>query len=88
MSRSHKKSPVFKDGSDKSKNKKYWKRKANKKVRTLSECLGKKSNDYRKSGADSWDICDYRFYDEDTVNLSEEELDRWKKIFYRKKFAN
>lgn len=84
MSRSYKRTPVYKDGSSNSKNKKYWKRRANKKVRKQLVCHRKKSNDYRKSGIDTWDICDYRFYVQKSVKLSKEELDNWIRYFYRK----
>ena len=84
MSRSYKRTPVFKDGSDNSKTKKYSKRLANKKVRRQMIEQRKKSNDYRKNGMESWDICDYRFYRPKSINMTEEELYTWKKYFYRK----
>jgi len=84
MSRSYKRTPVYKDGSKNSKNKKYWKRQANRKIRKMYEDQRKKSNDYKKSGIDTWDICDYRFFAQNTEGLSDEEIDNWRRYFYRK----
>lgn len=82
MSRSFKKIFVYKDRSNRSKIKKYWKRQANKKVRRLQGVL-RKSNEYRKIG-ESWDICDYRFYEAKPDDAMGEELNYWKKLYFRK----
>lgn len=82
MSRSFKKTSVYKDGSDQSKRRKYSKRQANKKVRKWAGTL-RKSNEYRKIG-EQWDICDYRFYEAEPDRASGEDYARWKKYYYRK----
>ena len=82
MSRSFKKTPVYKDGSDKAKKRKYWKRQANKKVRKQQIALGK-SNEYRKIG-EQWDICDYRFYETKPGSTTDEDYSHWKKYYFRK----
>lgn len=83
MSRSFKKSPVFKEGSDRAKIRKYNKRQANKLVRKIKFLSGK-SNNYKKCGMDTWDICDYRFFEPKKKNMSKEELEHWKRYYFRK----
>lgn len=82
ISRSFKKTPVYKDGSDRSKTRKYWKRQANKKVRKCRTAL-KKSNQYRKIG-EQWDICDYRFYEKKPDNDKSERHNHWGRYYFRK----
>lgn len=82
MSRSFKNTPVYKDGSDQSKKRRYWKRQENKKVRKCRAVLGK-SNEYRKIGK-QWNICDYRFYETKPADAAAEDLDWWKKFYFRK----
>lgn len=84
MSRSYKHTPVYKDGSENSKVKKYCKRQANKKIRNKPLEYRKKSNDYKKGGVNSWDICDYRFFVPKTVDMSKEDVEHWNKYYYRK----
>lgn len=83
MSRSYKQTPVFKEGSNRAKIRKHNKRQANKLVRK-NKFLSGKSNNYRKSGMDTWDICDYRFYEPKENNMSKEELEHWKRYYFRK----
>lgn len=83
MSRSYKRSPVYKEGSDRSKIRKNNKRQANKLVRK-NMFLSRKSNDYRKSGMDSWEICDYRFFEPKIAGMSKEDLEHWKRYYFRK----
>ncbi len=84
MSHSIKKTPVYKDGSNQSKRRKYNKRQANKKVRKWAGAL-RKSNEYRKIW-EQWDICDYRFYEPFSCEYLEDKnlLNWWKKWYYRK----
>ena len=82
MSRSYKKTPVVKDGCDNAGSRKYSKRRAHKKERKTQD-LGNKSNYYRKV-FETWNICDYRFYKEKEIGMDEEELQHWKKWYYRK----
>lgn len=82
MSRSFKKTPVCKDGSKHSKKKKYSKRQENKKVRKLQAAL-RKSNEYRKIG-EQWNICDYRTYETKPESVTEEEVNWWRKFYFRK----
>lgn len=82
MSRSYKHTPVCTDGCCTSGVKKYWKRKANRKVRR-TKGLGRKSKNYKKI-YESWDICDYRFYMEKERFEEKGDLMRWKKYYYRK----
>lgn len=82
LSRSYKKTPVVKDGCNKAGSRKYWKRQAHKKERK-TEDLGNKSNNYRKV-FDSWNICDYRFYEEKEVGMDEGQHHFWEKWYHRK----
>lgn len=84
MSRSYKRTPVFKDGSD-SRRKRYSKRWANKKVRSAKLIAFTKSNKYRRM-YETWDICDYRFYRPLSLEVAKDrgELNWWKKWYYRK----
>lgn len=83
MSRSYKCSPVYTCGGKNSRIRKYWKRKANRKVRR-TKGLGVKSKSYKKV-YESWDICDYRFFmKKEHFIESAEELEKWKKYYYRK----
>lgn len=82
MSRSHKKTPVYKDGSNQSKRRKYSKKQAHKKVRKWQGSF-KKSNHYRKI-SEQWDICDYRFYEAEPDSAIGEDYDHWKKYYFRK----
>ena len=82
MSRSYKKSPVYKAGSDRSKARKFRKKRAEQKVRRCQTAF-RKSNEYRKI-YESWDICDYRFYQRKPDDAQSEELEHWKRYYYRK----
>lgn len=79
MSRSYKKTPVCKDGNA---SKKSGKKMVNRKVRNTVDLAGK-SNHYKKV-YESWDVCDYRFYEECKIGLNEDELGFWKKWYLRK----
>lgn len=79
MSHSYKKTPVCKDGNA---SKKSGKKMANRKIRRFVGLAGK-SNCYKKV-CESWDICDYRFYEKCKMGMNAEELDRWKKWYLRK----
>jgi hypothetical protein len=79
MSRSHKRTPVYKDGG---RNGKFLKRQANRKVRKTKE-VGGKSKNYRKL-YESWNISDYRFYEPKTCDMNEDELQWWMNGYYRK----
>ena len=83
MSRSYKHSPVCTCGGNRSGTRKYWKRKANRKVRKTNG-LVLKSKNYKKV-YESWDICDYRFFTrkKDFVE-NPKDLEKWKKYYYRK----
>lgn len=89
MSRSFKRTPVYKVGGKT----KYAKRQANKKIRRFLKnnniedaYSGKKSNYYRR-GSESWDIWDYRFWgapqwrEESPRNIKGE---LWEKCYKRK----
>lgn len=83
MSRSYKHSPVCTCGGKSIGTRKYWKRKANRKVRRTKE-LGIKSKSYKKV-YESWDICDYRFYiKKEHFVACAEDLEKWKRYYYRK----
>ena len=58
MSRSYKKNVVWTQGQSRSKNRKWWKREANKKVRKYKSIPNGKS--YKRI-YDSWNICDWKF---------------------------
>ena len=45
--------------------------------------LGQKSNLYKK-GYDSWNICDYRFYEDCKAEFNVEDINFWKKWYFRK----
>lgn len=80
MSRSYKHSPIYTARGKKSK---YWKRKANRKVRKTKE-LGGKSNNYKKI-YETWDICDYTSYakKEKFVECADG-LKIWERCYHRK----
>ncbi len=80
MSRSYKNTPVFKPYSRL--NSKWYKRQAGKKVRRADYGLGK-SKRYRKI-FETWDICDYRFYEVMPDSSETDACEHWKK-FYRRK---
>uniref|UniRef100_UPI004057A109 hypothetical protein n=1 Tax=Acetatifactor sp. TaxID=1872090 RepID=UPI004057A109 len=84
MSHSFKRTPVYKDRSNRSKIKKFWKRQANKRIRKMGCEFGKKSNSYKKVGVEQWDICDYRFWQSKSINMTEDEKGDWQKYYYRK----
>ena len=44
----------------------------------------KKSKDFRKSGIDSWAICDYRTYWQRSCDMESDDLEFWKKRYFRK----
>lgn len=79
MSRSYKKTPVCKDGND---SKKSGKKIANKKVRKNPELRGK-SNLFKKA-YESWNICDFRLYEECEKDFDTKALNFWKKWYLRK----
>ena len=79
MSRSYKKTPVCKDGNA---SKKSGKKMANRKIRKAAD-LGGKSNLYKKE-FESWDIRDYRIYEECKTDLNDEDLNFWRKWYLRK----
>ena len=78
MSRSYKKTPIVKDGQHNAGSRKWWKRQANKKIRRGKWIQRKKSKDFRKSGIDSWDICDYRTYWQRSCDMESDDLEFWK----------
>lgn len=85
MGHSYKRNPVYKDGSGARRRiKKYYKKRANKKVRRTNITF-RKTNMYRKI-SETWNICDYRFYVPFSLEISEDkdELNWWKKWYYRK----
>ena len=45
--------------------------------------LGQKSNLYKK-GYESWNICDYRFYEDCKAEFNVEDINFWKKWYFRK----
>ena len=45
--------------------------------------LGEKSNLYKK-GYESWNICDYRFYEDCKAEFNVEDMNFWKKWYFRK----
>ena len=45
--------------------------------------LGQKSNLYKK-GYESWNICDYRFYEDCKAEFNVEDMNFWKKWYFRK----
>ena len=79
MSRSYKRTPVCKDGNA---SKKRGKKIVNKKIRKTTD-LGQKSNLYKK-GYESWNICDYRFYEDCKAEFNVEDINFWKKWYFRK----
>lgn len=80
MSRSFKHTPIC---TIRARDSKYWKRKANHKVRK-TKGLGVKSNNYKKV-YETWDICDYRFYakKENFVECADD-LKKWERYYHRK----
>lgn len=81
MSRSFKRSPVYKIGG----RTKYAKRQANKKVRrstknNIEDAYSGKSNHYRREYG-SWYIWDYRFFEESPRNINGA---LWEKCYKRK----
>ena len=78
MSRSYKKTPVIKDSD----NTKWVKRQATKSVRRYKGILAKGSS-YKKL-FESWNICDYRFYepwDIDNQIFYENDKKEWSKYY-------
>ena len=45
--------------------------------------LGQKSNLYKK-GYESWNICDYRFYEDCKAEFNVEDINFWEKWYFRK----
>ena len=45
--------------------------------------LGQKSNFYKK-GYESWNICDYRFYEDCKAEFNVEDINFWEKWYFRK----
>ena len=45
--------------------------------------LGQKSNLYKK-GYESWNICDYRFYEDCKAEFNVEDINFWGKWYFRK----
>ena len=45
--------------------------------------LGQKSNLYKK-GYESWNICDYRFYEDCKDEFNVEDINFWEKWYFRK----
>ena len=84
MSRSYKKTPMCTEGSKRSRTRKYRKRQANKRIRKLEQGFRRKSRDYRRTGTDSWEICDYKFYEPDNRAMSPMERNEWEKYYHRK----
>lgn len=82
MSRSYKKTPVFTGGIKNGGKRKYWKRQANKKIRKTNG-FNKKSKKYKKA-YESWDIRDYRFYENKNCIMDDDDVRRWEKYYHRK----
>ena len=51
-------------------------------IRKMTD-LGQKSNLYKK-GYESWNICDYRFYEDCKAEFNVEDINFWKKWYFRK----
>ncbi len=83
MTHSWKHTPIYKDGSKRSRNKKFYKKLANKRVRRTKHLHGRKSM-YYKEVQDSWSICDYRTYQAESVQMTPKEKENWKRYYFRK----
>ncbi len=79
MSRSYKKTPISKYGGDS----RFGKRQAGKKVRKSDGKLLLKGSQYKKL-FETWNINDFvQFYSLKEAEI-QENIERWKKYFYRK----
>ena len=52
-------------------------------IRKKTADLGQKSNLYKK-GYESWNICDYRFYEDCKAEFNVEDINFWEKWYFRK----
>lgn len=82
MSRSYKHTPVYKSSSRSSNT--FQKRQANKKVRKYSSEQFKNNGKAYRKIFESWNITDYRFYEEQKVNFDPKEINWWRKWYWRK----